>query len=211
MSATRHTHWHVATALAVVALLAAAIPMTVQRLLQERLSAAAQAQQLRPFHALLASVQYDNDLLHDAQPLSDSLISDDGTAIVYRASWHGASVAVLFSLNAANSYNGQLQLLIGIQPNGELLGVQILAHAETPGLGAEIAHQDSAWLRALTVAANTGSAHLALQRNGGDLDQLSGATITSSAVIVAVRRTQQYFDTHRETLLATTASEARQP
>ncbi len=211
MNAMRDSRWKTAAMLAIVALLAAALPIIIQQLLQERLTAAAQAQQLRPFHVLLAGVPYDNDLLQDTQRLSDSLISDDGMATVHRARWHGAPTALLFSLNAADSYSGQLQLLIGIRPNGELLGVQIRSHAETAGLGAEVAQQDSAWLRALIVTANTDGTQLALQRDGGKLDQLSGATITSNAVIAAVRRTQQYFDRHRKVLLAATATEAGSP
>ena len=87
--------------------------------------------------------------------------------------------------------------------------MRILQHRETPGLGDKIESSRSDWIlqfngRALGDPVVTG---WAIKNDGGDFDQLTGASITPRAVINAVRDTLIYFDAHREEIFSLPATQ----
>jgi len=85
-------------------------------------------------------------------------------------------------------YAGEIVLLLGLGNAGRLTGIRVLEHRETPGLGDAIESRKSPWLRqleGLTPATAAGPA-ARLSIDGGEVDALSGATITSRAVLNAV-------------------------
>lgn len=191
-----------AVTLVAIALVALALPTLATVLLRERIQHQDERQQLDAFHALLPAAHYDNQLLRTARLLQDSALGGAGNAICYFASQDGQIVAVFFSLVASDGYNGDIDLLIGISRDSHLLGVQVLAHHETPGLGEQIASKDQAWLQQQgTLTTGSDTQRWALKTDGGDIDQISGATVSSRAVVGAVRRSLQYFQQHRSTLL----------
>ena len=53
--------------------------------------------------------------------------------VVYRATLNGRPAAALVKTTAPDGYSGAIELLVGITPAGELLGVRVLTHRETPG------------------------------------------------------------------------------
>lgn len=144
------------------------------------------------------------DTLHDNNLLDNALIIEDadGTPItIYRAIKAQHLTGLAWRVTG-QGYAGAIQLLLGVRPNGELLGVRVLAHAETPGLGDKIEVQKDDWIldfdgRSL---ANTPSPEWQVQKDGGRFDQFSGATITPRAVVKAVHRGLEFFATHRDTL-----------
>ncbi|MGR3985392.1 MAG: FMN-binding protein [Gammaproteobacteria bacterium] len=111
-------------------------------------------------------------------------------------------------------YKGEIALLVGIRRDGVLLGVRTLRHQETPGLGDGIETRHSDWMLGFagrSLAAPAGERpqdadgdiperHWALRAEGGDFDQLSGATGTSRAVVEATKRVLQYHGNHRNRL-----------
>jgi electron transport complex protein RnfG len=111
-------------------------------------------------------------------------------------------VAIVVPVTAAG-YVAPIELIVGIAPDGRIRGVRALAHRETAGLGDRIDADKSDFLkqfigRALAVEnENTWDVRSA----GGDFDQITGATVTSRAVVDAVHDALQYFAQHREQLL----------
>jgi electron transport complex protein RnfG len=115
--------------------------------------------------------------------------------------------AVLTSL-ARDGYSGQIRLLVAITTEGTLLGVRVASHSETPGIGDAIDAHKSPWIRTFAGHSLTDPPEnrWRLQKDGGDFDAISGATISSRAVVAATRRAMQYFDLHREQIFAAPAT-----
>ena len=92
-------------------------------------------------------------------------------------------------------YAGEITLLMALAANGRLTGVRVIEHRETPGLGDAIEHHKSSWLRQLDGLTPITAARPAarLQIDGGTIDALSGATITSRAVVAEVTSTVAAF------------------
>lgn len=83
----------------------------------------------------------------------------------------------------ARGYSSDIELLAALDSDLHLLGIRVLSQAETPGLGAKITGTifiDS--LQGLEISG------LKLKKDGGTLDGITGATITSRAVIDGIRR-----------------------
>ncbi|MGI9211954.1 MAG: RnfABCDGE type electron transport complex subunit G [Methylococcaceae bacterium] len=98
-------------------------------------------------------------------------------------------VALLAEEVAPDGYNGTIKLLIGINMEGRLLGVRVMSHRETPGLGDWIDEDKSNWIRQFAGLSLDDPKRWAVKRDGGDFDQFAGATITPRAVVKAVRNT----------------------
>ena len=87
-----------------------------------------------------------------------------------------------YQISTHKGYNGEIKLLIGIAPDHKtLLGVRVLAHKETPGLGDKIEVRIYPWI--LQFAGKTlENTRFAVKKDGGDIDSFTGATITPRAV-----------------------------
>jgi len=98
--------------------------------------------------------------------------------------------AVVLEVTAAEGYVGPIELLVGIERSGTVTGVRVASHRETPGLGDAIEAGRSDWITGFDELSlrRPPPSDWALRRDGGDIDQISGATVTSRAVTAAVRR-----------------------
>ena len=148
---------------------------------------------------------YDNNLLEDTVYIAskeDKLGTDQ--MMVYLGRKNGKVNAVSFRLVASGGYSGPINLIMGVDKDGKVLGVRIIAHAETPGLGDKIEVSKSSWIlnfegRSLQ---NLTIEQWAVKKDGGVFDQFSGATITPRAVVKAVYQGLKFFENHRAELLA---------
>lgn len=80
-----------------------------------------------------------------------------------------------------NGFGGPLTMMVGIRTDGEVQGIAIISHSETAGLGAVAASASSAG-EAFRSQFTGKSGSVALSRDGGELDAVTGATITSRAI-----------------------------
>lgn len=142
----------------------------------------------------------DNDLL--AAPLT---LTREGTTqlTVYRAEQQRQISAVAFRVTAAEGYGGPIQLLVGIDAQGQILGVRTLAHAETPGLGDKIETAKSDWITHFNGYSldNLPLERWAVKKDGGQFDQFTGATVTPRAVVKGVKQALQLYQQQQTTLL----------
>lgn len=147
---------------------------------------------------------YDNDLLQDVI-LVDS--KDDGIGAdqtqVYIARKEGKVAAVSFKLVAPDGYSGAIYLIMGVDREGGILGVRVISHTETPGLGDKIEAAKSAWVQSFNGRSlkNLTPGQWAVKKDGGVFDQFSGATITPRSVVKAVYRGLGFFQNHRAELI----------
>ena len=104
-----------------------------------------------------------------------------------------------FNVVAPDGYSGNIEIMVGVDPAGVVTGVAILRHAETPGLGDKIA------LPAYTDrfrGQRLEGTDWRVKKDGGDFDQLTGATISPRAVVGAIRSGLEFFRDHREAIVA---------
>lgn len=151
---------------------------------------------LRNLYALLPRDRLDNDISTDSLQLPGStLLGSDENSTVYRARLSGEPVAAIFRSIAPDGYSGKIHLLVGVYTDGSLAGVRVVKHAETPGLGDAIEIRKSPWINSFSgkSLSNPSSDRWRVKRDGGDFDQLTGATITPRAVVTAVRNTLLYY------------------
>lgn len=134
------------------------------------------------------------------------------TAIIYRVFAEGAPVAALFAVTARDGYTGPIRILVGVGIDGAVTGVRIVEHRETPGLGDRIDQSRSDWVYQFDGRSlgNPVEARWLLEVDGGEFDQLTGASVTPRAVIKAIRDTLIYFDAHRDEIFTMPASEEQQ-
>ena len=142
--------------------------------------------------------------IHDNNPANDTvqLQIDGKPLLVYRASKANQVTAVAFEV-ARKGYSGDIKVLLGIDQNGKLLGVRVLKHTETPGLGDKIEVSRSDWITRFTGLSlgNPPDAQWAVKKDGGPFDQFAGATITPRAVVTSIRDGLRLFAANRQTLL----------
>lgn len=105
-------------------------------------------------------------------------------------------------------YGGPIDVMVGILPDGTLSAITVISHSETPGLGANIT-KESFCGQFSRLAAPESS--LDLKKNGGSIDQVTGATISSAAVLQAVREQMRFFNANRPKILSAQTEACREP
>jgi len=166
---------------------------------------------LKKLNNIIPAESYNNDLLLDTIMLKPStLLGTDHDSLAYRARKNNKNVAVVYSAIAPNGYNGPIHLLIGIKTNGQLAGVRVVKHRETPGLGDVVSSTHSDWIlgfddKSLNQPDEKG---WKVKRDGGVFDQFTGATITPRAVVKAVHNALLYFDQNQDMLFSVQPDEA---
>ena len=136
----------------------------------------------------------DNDFLKDTVDLD----RDGKTVTIYRARRAGQVSAALFKV-AERGYAGDIQVLMAVDMDGRTLGVRVLKHSETPGLGDKVDVRKDPWIRGFDGRSlgDPGPDQWAVRKDGGVFDQFDGATITPRAVVKAVRGGLEFFAAHR--------------
>jgi len=142
--------------------------------------------------------------IYDNNPAADTLqLPLNGRSLrVYRARQGGQVTGVAFE-TSRKGYSGEIRLLLGVDAQGKLLGVRVLKHTETPGLGDKIEVGRSDWITRFTGLSlgTPPEAQWAVKKDAGAFDQFAGATITPRAVVGGIKDGLQLFAAHRQTLL----------
>lgn len=169
---------------------------TIQRRLDEDLK--------KSLEEVVPAALYDNDMLLDTLniPSAEYNIGANETT-VYIAKKSGQVSAVCFKFTAPDGYSGAINMIMGLDRDGNILGVRVLSHKETPGLGDKIEVAKSDWIlnfvgRSLD---NLAPAKWAVKKDGGEFDQFAGATITPRKSVQAIYRGLQLFKAHQAQLI----------
>lgn len=145
--------------------------------------------------------------LHDNNLVTDTIsLTDKGRpAIFHIATQKGKFTAAAFNVNA-KGYSGNIAIIMGVKANGKILGVRILSHSETPGLGDKIESDKSKWIYSFNGFSleNLPDSDWAVKKDGGKFDQFSGATITPRAVVKAVKAGLKLFESNKQLLISDT-------
>jgi Na+-translocating ferredoxin:NAD+ oxidoreductase subunit G len=136
--------------------------------------------------------------------------SEDAVDVFVITDGAGAPVATVFATVAPHGYNASINLLIGVSPAGSITGVRTVRHRETRGLGDAIEAAKSDWIRQFDGRSLAAPPPVlwAVDQDDGEFDAITGATVTSRAVVTAVKGTLLYFEQHHDEIYAAAAASA---
>lgn len=190
----------IAAAAALAALLTVVADATRERIARNELAWIQQR-----LNQLVPAGLHDNDMLADRISLAaPDLLGIEQPVTIYRARRNGEPIAAAVHTVAPDGYRGPIELLIAIRYDGTLIGVQVIRHKETPGLGDAFENRRADWLprfRGLSLA-NPPQQRWTVRKDHGDFDEFTGATITPRAIVKATRRTLEFYNARRETVFA---------
>lgn len=195
--------WRSALTLAVVAALCTALVAITYHTTRDRIAANEQAYLEESLQPVLAGIDYDGALSDSTLIIEPPhKLPGDSPVTVYRVYAAGQPIAAVFVVTTRNGYSGPIQLLVGVDARGVLNRARVLQHRETPGLGDRIEAGKSDWMEQFNGASFSAaeSARWAIADDGGDFDAMTGASITSRAVVNALRDTLSYFAEHRSSV-----------
>ncbi|WP_434321296.1 electron transport complex subunit RsxG [Haemophilus influenzae] len=171
-----------------VALLCTAISAGIFFLTKDKIDAVIAAQQRELLLQVIPQYYFNNNLLESAVIPQDKNL--EGIQKIYFAKKDGNVSAYAYETTAPDGYSGNIRLLVGLDPKGEVLGVRVIEHHETPGLGDKIERRISHWILGFTNQQinEHNLSEWAVKKDGGKFDQFSGATITPRAVVNQTKR-----------------------
>jgi len=188
----------------VVLAIAAALGLAfIDGLTRERVERNAQEWLTERMNILVPTSAHDNDVLTDkAIAIAPDLLGIARPVIVYRARKNGQPVAAILHTTAPDGYRGPIELLVAIDVKGALIGVQVVRHRETPGLGDAFENRNRDWLPKFTGRSleDPPQQRWAVRKDGGDFDGFTGATITPRAIVKAVRRSLEFYRAKQATI-----------
>jgi len=142
---------------------------------------------------------HDNNLVKDAITMKNDR---DKEITVYRATKEGKVTGLAYEIYGTG-YAGEIKLMLGIDAQGKVLGVRVLAHKETPGLGDKIDVKKTDWILRFTDLSlgNPPLEKWKVKKDGGQFDQFAGATITPRGVVRAIKEGLEFYDAHKAQML----------
>lgn len=159
---------------------------------------AAEAADLKQSLAQVLPGEYENDLLKDTLTLPGK----DGEVLVYRGRRAGKVEAVVYRV-IGHGYAGNIVCVMGVSREGRILGVRVINHKETPGLGDKIEPAKGDWIHSFEGKwlGDPVAEKWAVKKDGGVFDQFAGATITPRGVVNAVKGGLEFFEANKAALL----------
>jgi electron transport complex protein RnfG len=195
----------------IVAAVAAFMVSASYEFSKDRIAANERARLIASLNSVLDARLRSHDLGTVRLSVADrELLGDDEPVDVFVAMEGRTPAAIVFASVAPHGYNAAIRMLVGVSPAGEVTGIRIVSHRETPGLGDAIEVAKSNWILqfdGLTLAMPATSMW-AVDKDDGHFDTITGATVTSRAVVQGVKNTLLYFEQHRDELFANAAAAA---
>ena len=95
---------------------------------------------------------------------------------------------------SVDGFGGPIRVMVGFDAEGNILGYEILEHQETPGLGSHIIH----WFKnadkpGQNIIGRKADGKFAVSKDGGDVDAITAATISSRAFLKAINQAYAEF------------------
>lgn len=107
---------------------------------------------------------------------------------LYPAKLNGELIGTAVKTFTNSGFGGQIWVMVGFTPDGNVYNYSVLKHAETPGLGTEMVGWFNKGGKGDITGRNPRSTPLSVSKDGGDVDAITAATITSRAFLDAVNR-----------------------
>lgn len=128
-----------------------------------------------------------------------------GILTIHTATLNGQVVGTAVETFSKNGFGGMVKLLVGFDTELNIVNINVLDMAETPGLGTKMLDEENALLKSF-VGKNPSKMTLKVKKDGGDIDALTAATISSRAYTEAVALAYEVLSTKEATNAASGAS-----
>lgn len=115
-----------------------------------------------------------------------SVQAKDDTLIFYPAKKDGKRVATAVETSSSQGFGGEIRLMVGFLPDGDIYDIAVVDHKETPGLGDKMERGKSGFTSQFR-GQDPKSFRLKVTKDGGDVDAITAATISSRAFCGAVQ------------------------
>lgn len=165
----------------------------------EDIAARAMEDRLNSLGQVIPDSIHDNNLVADATTMTN----ERGREItVYRATKEGKVTGLAYEIFGVG-YAGQMKLMLGIDAEGKILGVRVLAHKETPGLGDKMEVKKGNWILRFDGLSlgNPPVEKWKVKKDGGQFDQFTGATITPRGIVNAIRSGLELFEANKAKMM----------
>lgn len=198
---------HNAIGLALFAIITAGLIAATHYVTADRIIDAEMRARSAALLEIIPAAEHDNDLLQDVIEIPPNrLLATSAPTQAFIARRNGVPVGIILTTIAPDGYSGEIRSLVGIDHEGKIKGVRVVSHKETPGLGDKIELRKSGWVLDFNGKSlnNPAPERWAVQKDGGEFDQMTGATITPRAVVGSVKNALIFFNENREMLLSGT-------
>ncbi len=182
MAKTESTLKNMLLTLLVITLISGASLGGMYKLTKAPIEASKQAKQQNAISQV--TPEFDNDPAAEAIEAT----TEDGSLIkLFPAKKSGELVGMAVESVTNKGFGGEVRIMIGFRPDGSIINYQVLEHKETPGLGTKM----DEWFRTdkgsqSILDKNPGSNNLTVAKDGGEVDAITAATISSRAFLDAV-------------------------
>jgi len=171
--------------LSLLTLVSAAGLSYINELVKEPIARSEKLERTRALKAVLPA--FDNDPLEDKQEID----LQGRTVVVYPGRKQGKLVGLAFDLSTKQGYGGEIVLLAGFLPDGTVNGYYVLASSETPGLGDRM--KEDGFKQQFHGWDLLKNPDFKVVKDGGKIQALTAATITSRAVCDAFNQAHAVF------------------
>lgn len=130
--------------------------------------------------------EFNNDVVSEVQLIKLENVKD--STEIYKGSMDGTNTGTAIVGSSEKGFSGLIKIMVGFNPDGSINNISVLEQKETPGLGTKI--KDDKFLKQYR-GKNPSNFDLKPKKDGGEIDALTGATITTRAFSEA---TQQAYD-----------------
>ena len=140
---------------------------------------------------------FDNNPVEDVQKIKSDFAKD--SVEVFPAFENNEFVGAAVIGSTEKGFSGLIKLMVGFKPDGTIQNIVVLEQKETPGLGTKM--KDEKFLAQFREM-NPSIFNLKVTKDGGEVDALTGATITSRAFGEAVQMAYDEFMKNNGSLIA---------
>lgn len=181
--------------LGLVTVVAAALLAWVYTVTLEPIKVAERSKQVEAIRAV--TPKFDNVPTEEVAEIT--LQGDPAPVSVFPARENGKLVGAAVESYTKDGFSGEFRVMFGFNDAGDVTGFEVLSHAETPGLGAKM----NDWFRMeegkrSVIGKNPATNNLTVAKDGGEIDAITAATITSRAFLDALRRAHAAFIQYRD-------------
>lgn len=186
MAAIKSSFLNLLVTLTVITLIAGLSLGYVFQWTKEPIAKAQMEKQLRAIQDVISG--YDNNPVAEKYKVA----TPDGTDSLefFPAKKNGERIGVAVKTKSSKGYSGHVWVMVGFAMNGDIQRIVVIEHKETPGLGSKMS---SPKFLDQFFGKNPAQMKLKVKKDGGDVDAITGATITSRAFSEAVQVAYETF------------------
>lgn len=193
MAKTESTFLNMVLVLTIICIIVGTILGSVYKLTEAPIAKAEKAKQEKAIKDV--APDFDNDPI--AEQYTHELYArtnENMILTIFPAKKNGVLVGAAVESLTRKGFGGEISIMVGFNADGSIRNYQVLKHAETPGLGSKMQE----WFRTdknhqSILGLNPGKGEMKVSKDGGNIDAITAATISSRAFIDAIQNAYRAF------------------